>query len=249
MWLEAALWGWVSGSALLIGAGLGYFPRLPQHWIATIMAFGSGVLMAALSFDLLEEAYDSGGSLSTSMGFFGGALMYTIPNWYLAQQGAQTRKQSGDQQPSEESRPGSGSALAMGALLDGIPESIVIGLSLLHGHHVSKVAVIAIFLSNIPEGLTSAAGMRHAGRSAVYTFGVWGGIAFVLGVAAVAGNVLFSSASPEIIAATLALGAGAILAMVVNTMLPEAFEHTQHFSGLIAVSGFLLAFLLSKLGL
>jgi len=175
--------------------------------------------------------------------------MYTIPKWYLAQRGAQTRKQSGDQQPSEKSQPGSGSALAMGALLDGIPESIVIGLSLLHGHHVSKVAVIAIFLSNIPEGLSSAAGMRHAGRSAVYTFGVWGGIAFVLGVAAVAGNVLFSSASPQIIAATLALGAGAILAMVVNTMIPEAFEHTQHFSGLIAVSGFLLAFLLSKLGL
>jgi len=249
VWLEAALWGWVSGSALLLGAGLGYFPRLPQRWIATIMAFGSGVLMAALSFDLLEEAYDDGGGLSTSMGFLGGALLYTIPNYYLAQWGAEARKKSDDQQPSEQSQPGSGSALAMGALLDGIPESIVIGLSLLHGHHVSKVAVIAIFLSNVPEGLSSAAGMRRAGRRVRYTFGVWGGIAFTLGLAAVVGNVLFSSASPMIIAATLALGAGAILAMVVTTMIPEAFEHTQHFSGLIAVAGFLLAFLLSKLGM
>jgi len=248
-WFWAGFWGLVAGSALLAGAAAGVLIALSKKTIAYIMAFGSGVLISALSFDLMAGAYKRGGFDSTSAGFLGGAVIYSIANWLLSRHGAKDRKRSGGQQPSEKEQPGSGMAIAVGALLDGIPESIVIGLSLLHGHHVSKVAVIAIFLSNIPEGLTSAAGMRHAGRSAVYTFGVWGGIAFVLGVAAVAGNVLFSSASPEIIAATLALGAGAILAMVVNTMLPEAFEHTQHFSGLIAVSGFLLAFLLSKLGL
>jgi ZIP family zinc transporter len=246
MW-QAAGWGWLTGAALVLGAVLGYFPRLPRPWIAVIMAFGSGILMAALSFDLLEEAYASGGASASSLGFLAGALFYTIPNWYLAQRGAQSRKQAGDRQPSEASQPGSGMAIALGAFLDGIPESLVIGLSLLHGQSVSKVAVIAIFLSNIPEGLASAAGMRQAGRSVGYTFALWGGIAVTFGLAAMVGYVVFSGASHEVIAASIALGAGAILAMIVNTMIPEAFAHTQHFSGLIAVAGFLLAFLLSKL--
>lgn len=135
----------------------------------------------------------------------------------------------------------------MGALIDGIPESIVIGLSMLKGGAVSTVAVIAIFLSNLPEGLSSAAGMKNAGRSAVYIFGVWGAIATISGLASLAGFALFKNFSPAIVAASTALAAGAILAMIVDTMVPEAFEKTHNFSGLITVLGFLIAFFLTKL--
>lgn len=125
---------------------------------------------------------------------------------------------------------------------------MVIGVSLLSGAHVSLVTVFAIFLSNIPEGLASAAGMRKAGRSTRYIFGVWGGIAVISGLAALLGNVAFANTSPDVIAATTALAAGAILAMLSDTMIPEAFEETHDYAGLITVIGFLLAFVLSKSG-
>jgi ZIP family zinc transporter len=133
-------------------------------------------------------------------------------------------------------------------LLDGIPESIAIGLSMLAGGAVSSVAVTAIFLSNIPEGLSSAAGMKKAGRTASYIFGVWAGIAILSGLAALAGYTLFRGVSVETVAATTAVAAGAILAMLVDTMIPEAFEQAHDFAGLIAVLGFLAAFALSKAG-
>lgn len=105
-----------------------------------------------------------------------------------------------------------------------------------------------MFLSNVPEGLSSAAGMRKSGRSAAYVFGVWGGIALASGLAALVGNVALAGASPDLIAAVTAVAAGAILAMLVDTMIPEAFEATHDYAGLITVAGFLAAFVLSKLG-
>src|SRR5512132_2954036 len=187
LWLQAGCWGLVAGSALLLGAGVGYFVRVPQRLIAAVMAFGSGVLISALSFDLMDEAYRQGGFDSAAYGFVGGAAVYTLANWLLEKQGAKHRKRSGGHQPSESEHEGSGTAIAVGALLDGIPESIVIGVSLLAGGAVSFVAVIAIFLSNLPEGLSSSAGMRKAGRSKVYVFGVWASIALISGVAALIG--------------------------------------------------------------
>src|SRR4051812_36266710 len=154
---EAAWWGFVAGAALLIGAAAGYLAPVPRRLTAAIMAFGAGVLISALSFDLMDEAYRQGGFDSTAAGFIAGAAIYTAANWLLARRGAKHRKRSGNQQPSEEAAPGSGMALFIGAMIDGIPESIAIGLSLLGGGAVSVPTVAAIFLSNIPEGLSAAA--------------------------------------------------------------------------------------------
>jgi ZIP family zinc transporter len=247
-WLVAGFWGFLAGGALLIGAVFGCFVHVPQRVIAGIMAFGSGVLISALSFELMDEAYQRGGFGSTAVGFVAGGLIYTLVNWYLAHRGAKHRKRSGEHQPSEEEHGGSGLAIAVGALLDGIPESIVIGLSLLAGGAVSWVAVTAVFLSNIPEGLSSAAGMQKAGRSKGYIFGVWGGIAAASGLASIVGYTVFQGFSPGVIAGTTAVAAGAIMAMLVDTMIPEAFQEAHDLAGLITVLGFLVSFLLSKLG-
>jgi ZIP family zinc transporter len=244
----AGFWGFVAGAALLIGAGVAWFVRVPPRLIAGIMAFGSGVLISALSFERMDEAFRKGGFAATAVGFLGGAAAYTVANLALARFGARHRKRSGGQQASEQQQSGSGLAIAVGALLDGIPESIVIGLSMLEGGAVSTVAVVAIFLSNIPEGLSSAAGMKKAGRSAAYIFGVWGAIAAASGLAALAGYTVFDGFSPAVIAATTAVAAGAILAMLADTMIPEAFDTAHDFAGLITVAGFLAAFALSKLG-
>ena len=244
--IQAGFWGLVSGSALIVGALIGFFTRVPQRVIAGIMAFGSGVLISALSFELIDEAYKGGGIGATALGFLGGAAIYTLANYALANQGAKHRKRSGTQQPSEDENGGSGLAIAIGALLDGIPESIVIGLSLLGGTGVSMVAVIAIFLSNVPEGLSSSAGMKQSGRSVKYVFGVWGGIALISGFASLLGYSLFGHYSPQVVAATTAIAAGAILAMLADTMIPEAFESAHDFAGIITVAGFLCAFMLSK---
>ena len=245
MWLQAGGWGFFAGAALVLGAAVGWFVRVPQRAIAAVMAFGSGVLISALSFELMDEAYRRGGFGSAAFGFLGGSVVYTAANKILAMHGAKHRKRSGEKHPSADEA--GGAAIALGALLDGIPESIVIGLSMLGGGVVSLVAVAAIFLSNVPEGLSSAAGMKRAGRGAGYVFGVWTAIAVASGLAALAGYTLFDAASVEVVSATTATAAGAILTMLVDTMIPEAFESAHDYAGLIAVAGFLAAFALSKL--
>src|SRR3954453_5343337 len=142
--LQAGFWGLLSGSALVIGALIAWFAHVPQRIIAAVMAFGSGVLISALSFELMDEAYRAGGFDAASAGFLSGAAVYTAANIYLSRRGARHRKRSGEQQPSDEDTVGSRSPC---------------------GGAVSWVAVIVIFLSNVPEGLSSVSGMKKAGRS------------------------------------------------------------------------------------
>ncbi|MEU8577147.1 ZIP family metal transporter [Streptomyces asoensis] len=247
--IQAGWWGLVAGSALLLGAALGYGVRVPQKVIALVMAFGAGVLLSAVSFELVEEAYDEGGLGPAAVGTLGGAVAYTAGNVWLARRGARHRKRSGHRsgqsQPSESQQGGSGLALALGALLDGIPESAVIGVGLLEGGSVSAVTVAAVFISNIPEGLSSSAGMKRAGRSKGYVFGVWGAIAAASTLSAVLGYTVVGGFSTAVIAAVTAVAAGAILAMIADTMIPEAFEEAHLAIGLVTVSGFLVSFALS----
>jgi ZIP family zinc transporter len=244
---EATFWGFFSGGALVLGAAVGYFAQVPGRVVAGVMAFGSGVLISALSFELMEEAFQQAGLAATATGFLLGSATYALANRLLAIWGAKHRKRSGTQQPGEEDQGGSGVAIAVGALLDGVPESIAIGLSILHGGAVSVATVAAIFLSNLPEGLSSSAGMRKAGRPAAYVFGVWTAIAVACGLSSLAGYVLFDGLSPFVVAATTAVAAGAMLTMIVDTMIPEAFAETHDWAGLIAVVGFLISFALTEL--
>jgi len=246
LWLTASLWGLVSGSALVLGALIAYYKTVPVKVVGAIMAFGSGVLISALSFELMDEAYHNGGFAAAATGFVAGAVIYSVANWLLSRRGARHRKRSGGKQPTEKDSPGSGTAIALGALIDGIPESIAIGVTMIEGGKVSMAAVIAIFLSNIPESLSSTAGMKKSGRSAKYIFGIWLAIAVISALSALAGYSIFSHFTPEVIAATIAVAAGGILAMISSTMIPEAYEEEHDFVGIIIVMGFLAAFLLSK---
>ena len=247
LWLNALFWGLVAGSALIIGSLAGYYLKVPVRLVAAVMGFGAGVLISVLAFSLMDEAYRHGGFAYTAVGFIIGAAIFTAANIYLSRRGAKHRKRSRPgKQSSESENPGSGMAIAIGSLLDDIPESIAIGLSLLTGGAISIVVVVGIFLSNIPEALSSSAGMKSSHRSAGYVFGVWGVTALSCGVSSLVGYVVFGSLPEEAVAVTLAIAAGAILAMLADTMLPEAFEEAHDLSGIIVVLGFLIAFVLDK---
>lgn len=247
LWLQAALWGLLAGSALLLGAAVGYFLRVPPRWIAAIMAFGSGVLISALAFELMDDAYRRAGFGAAALGFLAGALLFTTSNWVLERQGARHRKRSAASAADPKRLEGSSLPIAVGALIDGIPESIAIGTSMLAAGKVGLVTVAAIFISNVPEGLSSAAGMRIARRPARYVFGVWGAVALLTALGAWIGYAFFAQFPDTATAAATAVAAGAILAMLVDTMIPEAFETAHSLAGLITALGFLLSFMLSKL--
>jgi zinc transporter, ZIP family len=248
LWLQALLWGTAAGGALVLGAALSWRWNLPAKLVSSVMSFGAGVLISALAFELVDEAVQGGGLWPTVAGFLAGALVYVGANMMLSRAGAKHRKRSGNQQPSEAENPGSGTAIAMGALLDGVPESVVLGVGMLAGGTVSPAMMAAVFISNVPEGLSGSAGMKKAGRSARYVFGLWGGIALLCGVASLIGYAALENASGGVVAFITAVAAGGILAMLSDTMIPEAFEEHHNLTGLTASLGFLAAFTVHHLG-
>ncbi len=255
--LAAGAVGLGAASFLLIGAAIGWLVQVPTGVVAGVMAFGAGALISTLAYELVGEAHAVGGLAPTIGGFLAGAVIYVLADLALARQGARARKRSIALQsaPGVHAAPivpaasaGVGLAVAIGALLDGVPESLVLGLSIADGGAVSIPMLVAVAVSNVPEGLSSAAGMKHEGRSARYVFGVWGGIVLVSGVAAMLGFALLSGASPEVVAVVTTIAAGGIMAMVANTMIPEAFAADRSLTGLWAALGFALAFALYQLG-
>ena len=242
IWISAGLWGLAGASSLVIGAAIAYLVRLPQRVTAGIMAFGCGVLISAVAYDLLEDGFEEGGIWPIAAG----SLAYAVADWLVSRHGGHHRKRSSDQQ--QKSTEGGGLAIAIGSLLDGVPESVVLGLGLLAGQGVSTAMLAAIFLSNLPEGLSSALGMKRAGRSKAYVFGLWIGIAVLSALASCAGAALLGGASPQWLAAVNAVAAGALLTMIANTMIPEAVEGEQKATGVLVVLGLLIAFALSNAG-
>ena len=241
-WMMALAWGLFSGCALLIGASVGWFAKPSPRVSAGMMAFGSGVLMSTVAFELMGEAWRAGGLLATSIGFVAGAVLFTVGAVVLAANGARNRKRS--VLPEKSTAGVAALAIALGSVLDGVPESMVIGLSVLNGG-VSLPIVVAVFLANVPESMSSAVGMKKAGMSKTYVFGLWGGITLLCGIGAVGGYMLFQNAPAEYVAVAQGVAAGAILAMIADTMIPEAFNETHNAAGLITATGFLTAFLLS----
>ncbi|MGJ4929272.1 ZIP family metal transporter [Bradyrhizobium sp. HKCCYLS2038] len=246
VWLSAGLWGLLGASSLIVGAALAFVIKLPRWATAGIMSFGCGVLISAVAYDLLEDGYQEGGILPIIGGAIAGSIAYALADWLVSRNGAHHRKQSGGEQ--QDASQGGGLVIAIGSLLDGIPESIVLGLGLLAGQGVSLAMLAAIFLSNLPEGLSSALGMKRAGRSRSYIFGLWLAIAVLSALASAIGAAAFGGAPPQLVAAVNAVAAGALLTMVVNTMIPEAVKGDQNLTGSLVVLGLLVAFSLSNVG-
>ena len=238
--LEAALWGLVGGGSLVVGAALGLRLSPSKRAIGLVMAFGAGVLVSAAAFELTEEAFRQGGRDATAIGLAAGALAFFGANSLVTRFGGGHRKRSGGQQQG-----GTAAALVIGSLLDGIPESAAIGISLLEGEGVGIAVVAAVFISNVPESLSAAVGLRAAGRSAVWIMGLWVAVAGASALAALAGFVLLDGAPGDLIGGIQAFAAGAIVVMLADTMIPEAYEDSGRWVGLVTAAGFGLAFLLS----
>lgn len=247
--LQAACWGLLSASGLLIGAVGGYYLPLQHTTIARTMTFAAGELLAVVAVDLVINARGAASLHWAVMGLLCGAAVFSSVNWLLSRRGAQHRKRCGEclEQPTEEQQPGSGLAIAAGTFLDGVPEGVVLGLSVLHHGAPGVGTVAAFFLANIPEALSSSAGMRQAGRTSRYVFGVWIGIALMIGVAAAVAGLVLRGTGPAVRGTAEAFAAGAILALVAETMIPEAFHGSPQFNGLLLVVGFVALLILVAL--
>jgi ZIP family zinc transporter len=235
---EAFLWGLLGASSLLLGAGIAALHAPHRRALGLVMGFGAGVLLSAVSFELVEEAIGvSGGTGGTAAGFFAGAFVFLGGDVAISRMGYRDRKQiSGAAQSA------SGLAIALGIVLDGIPESAVIGLTLLDSGTVGVAMLVAVFISNVPEAVAATTSLRAGGWPLPRLFALWTGTAVVCALASAAGYGLLAGAPGSALAFVLAFAGGAILAMLSTTMMPEAFEHAGRTVGLATTFGFALAF-------
>jgi zinc transporter, ZIP family len=235
----ALAWGMLSSVGLVVGAVAGSFYRLSHHAIALAMSVGAGLLLAAASLELAAEAIRIAGPGPAVVSLLLGAAVLSAANALLARFGAAHRKRCGEctPQPSESQQPGSGVAIALGTALDAVTEGLVLGLAL-RERAVALELVIAISVGNLPEALSGAAGMRSAGRSYRYILLLWSAIATGAAMATAAGYAAFGSLGQSWPPHLQAFGAGALLAMTAETMIPEAFHNSPRFSGFLAAIGF-----------
>jgi ZIP family zinc transporter len=244
--LEAALWGFVGGVSLLLGALVGLFLPVPVRVVGLVMGFGVGVLISAVAFELTGAAYDRAGVVPVTLGLAAGALTFFAGDWLIDHRGAAERKDPTGTGPGAASS--AATALLLGALLDGVPESAAIGVSLLSGGSVGVAVVVAVFLSNIPESLSASAGMKRDGRSATSVLGLWSCVVIASTAAAALGYGVLGGAGETTLAFTEAFAAGAVLTMLADTMVPEAVDHAGPAVGLACVTGLICSFLLSMTG-
>jgi zinc transporter, ZIP family len=247
VWAAFAL-GAVSSVGLLVGVIAGAFSRLPHQRIAMTMSVGAGLLLAGVSVTVTTDAIRLAGPIAVALSLLLGAAAFSVSNALLARFGAAHRTRCGEciQQPAESQRPGSGVAIALGNALDAAPEALVLGVAL-RDPVVPVALAIAFSLGNLPVALSSTAGMRAAGRSYPYIFLLWMAIAIGAAVAIAAGYVGFGSLSEAWPPRIQAFGAGALLAMTAETMIPEAFHNSPRFSGLLAAIGFGLLLLVDAM--
>jgi zinc transporter, ZIP family len=240
---EALLWGLVAGSSLVLGGLVALVVGMRSRVLGIIMAFGAGVLISAVAFELVEEAFETSATLtSVALGLFAGCGVFALGDWLIDRLGGDDRKRSTGAQAA-----GSGLAIVLGIVLDGIPEAAVIGLSLLEGSGVSVAVIAAVFLSNLPEAIAATTGLTASGWKPGKIMLLWVGVMVVTGLASLGGYALLDGASPTTIAFTLAFAGGAILTMLADTMMPEAFEHGGKLVGVATTVGFALAFGISAL--
>jgi ZIP family zinc transporter len=239
--LEAFLWGAVGASALLIGALVAYVAAPSPKFIAVVMALGAGLLIGSVAFELVDEALET-----TEVGLVGlftliGAATFTVGNWVLERQGAGDRKDAEGAQAS-----GSPLAIVFGSVLDGIPESFVLGLTVLQGG-VSVALLAGILLSNLPEGLSSSSGLRIAGWPRGRVVRMWLVVMAMAAVSAALGYLLLDPVSGRSGAFAQGFAAGALLAMVTDTMLPEAYDVERVRTGALVAIGFAISLMLSAI--
>jgi ZIP family zinc transporter len=236
-------WGTLAASSLVIGALVALRFRISLRAIGLIMGFGSGVLISALSFDLVQEAVDkSSGHGWVVGGFFAGCLVFFGGDHLIDRLGGGDRKDAdGDQEG------GSSLGIVLGSVLDGIPESMVIGLTIFEGGAVGAAYLAAVFISNLPESISSSSGLLTGGWEKSRILWMWVAIALISGLASLAGYGLFQDSPPDTVAFVLAFAAGAILTMLSETMMPEAFEHGGKWVGVATTLGFAVAFTIHTL--
>src|SRR3954452_13077295 len=240
--LEAIGWGALAASSLVAGAALAFVRKWPARQVRLVLAFGAGALISAVSFELAAEGVIVGSAASTAAGLAVGALTYYLLDGLIARRQSSGRGRQGRAQGD-----GAGTALALGAFLDGIPEQLVLGISLAAGEGVGVGLLVAIFVSNLPEAIGSASQMRTAGRDSRTILRLWFAVAIVCVLACVAGYALADAVSDNLKAAIDGFAAGALLVMLVDSMIPDA-RKSGRAAGLVTTLGFAVAAALSDVG-